>query len=71
MKPTKTQKTVIETIRRQLTYWRDSNDINSPTHFSDMEDELDALCDCLSIDEITELNCITNSLLKFIKNLAV
>lgn len=38
MKPTKTQKIVIDAVINQLKFWRDTNDINSPTHYCDMDE---------------------------------
>ena len=56
MKPTKTQKAVIDAIIEQLNFWRGTNDINSPTHYCDMDECYKAsLEDCLSEKEIEEL----------------
>ena len=72
MKPTKTQKTAIGAVIDQLQFWRDTNDINSPTHYSDMDEcYQSALDDCLSEKEIEELKAETCNLFQFIKNLAV
>jgi hypothetical protein len=72
MKPTKTQKTVIDAIIDQLKFWRDTNDINSPTHYSDMDEcYWSDLEDCLSEEEIEELKAETCNLFQFIKNLAI
>ena len=72
MKPTKTQKAVIDAVIDQLKFWRGTNDINSPTHYSDMYDcYWSALEDCLSEEEIEELTSETCNLFQFIKNLAV
>lgn len=38
MKPTEKQKKIINFLIDQLKCWRDTNDINSPTHNSDMEE---------------------------------
>ncbi len=71
MKPTKTQKTAIDAVIDQLKFWRDTNDINSPTHYSDMDESYQsALEDCLSEKEIEELKSETCNLFQFIKNLA-
>ena len=50
MKPTERQKAICDAIIREVQWWRDSNDINSPTHYSDLEDCLRADLD----DEIGE-----------------
>ena len=72
MKPTNTQKAVINSIIGQLQFWRDTNDIDSPTHYVDMEEcYLSSLEDCLSEKEIEELETETCNLFQFIKNLAV
>lgn len=72
MKPTKTQKAVIDAVIDQLNFWRSTNDINSPTHYCDMDESYQsALEDCLSEKEIEELKSETCNLFQFIKNLAV
>lgn len=72
MKPTKAQKATIDAVIDQLKFWRGTNDINSPTHYSDMDEcYQSALDDCLSQDEIEELKAETCNLFQFIKNLAV
>ena len=72
MKPTKIQKIVINTVINQLKFWRDTNDINSPTHYCDMDECYQSdLDDCLSEEEIEELKAETCNLFQFIKNLAV
>lgn len=72
MKPTKTQKIVINAVIDQLNFWRNTNDINSPTHYCDMDECYKAyLEDCLSDKEIEELKAGTYNLFQFIKNLAV
>ena len=72
MKPTKTQKIVIDAIIDQLQFWRSTNDIDSPTHYCDMDECYQSdLGDCLSEKEIEELKSETCNLFQFIKNLAV
>ncbi len=72
MKPTKTQKAVIDALIEQLQFWRITNDINSPTHYCDMDESYkDSLEDCLSEEEIEGLKAETCNLFQFIKNLAV
>ena len=72
MKPTKTQKAVIDAVIDQLNFWRSTNDIDSPTHYCDMDECYKAsLEDCLSEKEIEELTSETCNLFQFTKNLAV
>ena len=56
MKPTTIQIKVIGAIIDQLNFWRGTNDINSPTHYCDMDKCYQSALDgCLSQDEIEEL----------------
>ena len=71
MKPTETQKTVCEALIEQLQFWKHTNDIDSPTHYTDMDEHFTLLSDCLSETEIEELTSETCNLFQFIKNLAV
>jgi len=72
MKPTHTQKVVINAVIDQLSFWRSTKDIDSPTHYCDMDASYKAfLGDCLSEEEIEELKAETCNLFQFIKNLAV
>ena len=43
MKPTEKQIAICNAIIREVSWWRDSNDIESPTLYADMGD-------CLSVD---------------------
>ncbi len=40
MKSNQQQKAICEIISRHVTYWANSNDINSPTHQGDLYNEL-------------------------------
>ena len=72
MKPTKTQKTVIDAVIGTLMYWRTVDDIDSPFIYKDMDEAYkDFLEDYLSEKEIEELTSETCNLFQFIKNLAV
>ena len=72
MKPTKTQKEVIDTIIGTLMFWRTVDNIDSPFIYNDMDEAYrDSLEDCLSQEEIEELKAETCNLFQFIKNLAV
>ena len=70
MKPTSTQKEVIETSKRLVSYWLSTNDLDSSYHISVIEDEVSAI-DSLSTDE--QLLIINNlvDLLKTIRYLGV
>ena len=43
MKPTKKQIELIKTIEKIVSSWGSTNDINSPTHYSDIREELKKL----------------------------
>ena len=70
MKPTSTQKEVIETSKRLVSYWLSTNDLDSSYHINVIEDEVSAI-DSLSTDE--QLLIINNlvDLLKTIRHLTV
>ena len=70
MKPTSTQKEVIETSKRLVNYWLSTNDLDSSYHINIIEDEVSAI-DSLSTDE--QLLIINNlvDLLKTIRYLGV
>ena len=70
MKPTSAQKEVIETSKRLVSYWLSTNDLDSPSHISIIEDEVYAI-DGLSIDEqVLIINNLVD-LLKTIRYLGV
>ena len=68
MKPTSTQKEVIETSKRLVNYWLSTNDLDSSYHINVIEDEVSAI-DSLNTDE--QLLIINNlvDLLKTIRYL--
>ena len=45
MKPTSTQKEVIETSKRLISYWLSTNDLDSLSHITIIEDEINAIDD--------------------------
>lgn len=49
MKATARQKLLIEEINNQAHFWANSNDIDSPTHYCDIEEE------CLKLEEDASL----------------
>lgn len=70
MKPTSTQKEIIETLKRLVNYWLNTNDLDSPSHITIIEDEINALDD-INTDEKDMLIYDLINLLKTIKYLAV
>lgn len=65
MKPTSTQKEVIETSKLLVSYWLSTNDLDSPSHISIIEDEVYAI-DSLSTDEQV---LIINNLVDLLKTI--
>lgn len=52
MKPTELQKEVIDLCISELNFWKNTNDITSPTHSCDIDEEINKLvCE----DKITEI----------------
>ena len=43
MKANKQQKEICELIKSQASFWINSNDIDSPTHLCDIDEEVDSL----------------------------
>lgn len=70
MKPTSTQKEVIETSKRLVSYWLSTNDLDSSSHISIIEDEVYAI-DSLSTDEQALIINNLVDLLKTIRYLGV
>ena len=70
MKPTSTQKEVIDTSKRLISYWLNTNDLDSLSHISIIEDEVYAI-DCISDEEQTMIINNLVNLLKTIRYLAI
>lgn len=70
MKPTSTQREVIETSKRLVSYWLSTNDLDSPSHITIIEDEINALDD-INTEEKDMLIHDLIDLLKTIRYLAV
>ena len=70
MKPTSTQKEVIETSRRLISYWLNTNNLDSLSHITTIEDEINAL-DTINTEEKDTLIHYLIDLLKTIRYLAV
>lgn len=63
MKPTPKQLKVIEFLEQQLKFWKNTNDIGSPTHVGDISEFSRAnLYDVFSEDEIADVDILTTEL---------
>jgi hypothetical protein len=63
MKPTAKQLKVIEFLEQQLKFWKNTNDIGSPTHVGDISEFSRAnLYDSFSEDEIEDIDILTTEL---------
>jgi len=51
MKPNDLQKAVAKIVEQQGQFWQQTNDINSPTHFSDIGESFNSM---MALDEIDE-----------------
>jgi hypothetical protein len=71
MKPTEKQIQIIEFIKEQVYFWKTTNDILSPTHYCDIEEEAFKLWgdDVLTDEEHKELVELSENLYQFIRNL--
>ena len=66
MKPTNLQKKICELIKSQASFWMNTNDINSPTHYTDIDAELDCIEE-LSEDAKDELLLALSNLYHLVK----
>jgi hypothetical protein len=62
MKPTLKQLKVIEFLEQQLKFWKNSNDIGSPTHIGDINEFSQYLKDDFSIEEVLSVEILTTEL---------
>lgn len=72
MRPNKTQRDICDFIIEQVDFWKNSNDINSPTHFSDLESRLDDLVEderLISQSQAQALDTYLTNLLVEIRNM--
>lgn len=69
MKPTEKQRKVINLLIDQLKCWRDSNDINSPSHNDYMEDCFEEIKDDIGPINMPIFSRIVVRVFLFIKNL--
>jgi hypothetical protein len=70
MKPTPRQKYLIEVVENQASFWMNTNDIDSPTHYSDMEEEVSKLewdGDHLTKEDAKKFEDLIGDLFDFIK----
>ena len=66
MRPTNLQKKLCELIKSQASFWLNTNDINSPTHYTDIDTELDCIEE-LSEDAKEEFNSALRKLYHLVK----
>jgi len=67
MKPSEIQKYLCDIIRSQVNYWKYTNDITSPTHTSDIEEDCLELEDIISDEKIVALEHLLKELYWFIR----
>ncbi len=77
MKPTTKQLKVIEFLEQQLKFWKNTNDIGSPTHVGDITEFSQYLKDDFTIEEVLSVEILTTELylsiteMEVIRNLLV
>lgn len=62
MKPSSKQLKVIEFLEQQLKFWKNTNDIGSPTHIGDISEFSRNMDDIFSEDEIKNIDILTTEL---------
>jgi hypothetical protein len=62
MKPSSKQLKVIEFLEQQLSFWKNTNDIGSPTHVGDISEFSRNMDDVFSEDEIKDIDILTTEL---------
>lgn len=62
MKPTPKQLKVIEFLEQQLKFWKNTNDIGSPTHVGDITEFSQYLKDDFTIEEVLSIEILTTEL---------
>lgn len=70
MKPTPRQQKLIEKVLVQASYWENTNDIDSPTHYGDLEEDIKLLVmdDVLTKEEGQKFEDLVADLYDFIKS---
>lgn len=69
MKPTIKQLKFIEFLEQQLKFWKNSNDIGSPTHIGDIREFSQFLDNVLSKDEIVHVELVTHEIYERIQEI--
>lgn len=62
MRPTPKQLKVIEFLEQQLKFWKNTNDIGSPTHLGDITEFSQFLSDNFTQEEIQHIDILTTEL---------
>jgi hypothetical protein len=62
MKPSTKQLKVIEFLEQQLKFWKNTNDIGSPTHIGDISEFSRNMNDIFSENEIEDVDILTTEL---------
>lgn len=62
MKPSTKQLKVIEFLEQQLKFWKNTNDIDSPTHIGDITEFSQFLSDNFTQEEIMDIDIMTHEL---------
>jgi hypothetical protein len=62
MKPTVKQLKVIEFLEQQLKFWKNTNDIGSPTHVGDITEFSQFLKDDFSVEEVLSVEILATEL---------
>jgi hypothetical protein len=70
MKPTPRQQKLIEEVQNQASFWMNTNDLDSPTHYGDLEEEVKKFVwdDDLSKEDAKKFEDLLGDLLDFIKS---
>lgn len=66
MKATNKQKEICDLIINQVSFWKSSNDINSPTHYCDNSESVRSI-EGLSEEDEEDLTNFLDNLLNFVK----
>jgi len=69
MKPTAKQIKAIEFLEQQLKFWKNTNDIGSPTHAGDIREYSQFLSDTFTYEEIQDIDILTLEFYLTIKRL--
>ena len=68
-KPNEKQKQIIKFLQKQLSFWENTSDIDSLTHYSDIDEEAYLLNDHISEEVIDQLSNIAIELYQTIKGI--